>query len=77
MFSDKLIQAIQSLSGQFASEIHVEDGDNFEEILAETVLDAGRLGAHGYPEAQEEMRIHVTAHGWNTVVKEAARHASY
>lgn len=77
MFSDKLIAAIASLSGQFAGEIQVEEEDNFAEVLAETVLDAGRLGMHGHQEAQDEARIHIAAHGWNTVLKEAAKHVCY
>lgn len=77
MFSDKLIAAIQQTSGEFAHELQVEEDENFAEILAETVLDAGRLEMMGHKEAQEEARIHVAAHGWNTVVKEAAKHVCY
>lgn len=77
MFSDKLISAIQSVSGTIASELEVEDDENFKSILAETTLDAGRLGMNGHKEAQEEMRIHVNAHGWTTVVREAEKHVCY
>ena len=74
MFSDKLIAAIQQTSGEFAHELQVEEDENFAEILAETVLDAGRLEMLGYKEAQEEARHHVALHGWDAVVKEAAKH---
>lgn len=77
MFSDMLIAAIAQTSGEFAHELLVEEEDNFAEVLAETTLDAGRLEMMGHKEAQEEARIHIAAHGWNTVVKEAAKHVCY
>lgn len=77
MFSEILISAIRDLSGQLAGEIQIDEEDSFKEVLAETVLGAGCLGIHGYSGAQREVDSLIYKHGWNTVVKEAAKYVCY
>lgn len=75
MFSDMMKRAIEQVSGEVVHEIEAEDSDcPFEEIVAETVLDAGRLGMFGHPEAQAELELLLEKHSWNDVVMEAKRY---
>lgn len=75
-FSDSLRSAISAVARDCAGELEFSDDEvcSEEEILAETALDAGRLTIWGFAEADEEAKKLIKEHGWNAVVKEAAKH---
>lgn len=75
-FSQNLQDCIGSSSGECACEME----EFTDEILAEVAIDANRMtmfcGERG-KEADAELRKHIEAHGYPTVLAEAAKHVRY
>lgn len=81
-FSARLKAGIQQVSSDCASDAlegfdAEETGCSEAALLAETALDASRLTTWGYPDADEEVRKLVDAHGYGAVLKEAEKHVCY
>ena len=77
MFTETLKNAIRDVSGMIAGEIEVGEDEDFALILAETTLDAGRLGMNGHREAQEELRSILDTTSWDDVLEEAKKYVCY
>jgi len=79
-FSDRLIRAIYAVNQDVAYEIEFEGGESARQrdmILAEVCLDAGRLTTMGgSPESDAEVRELCEKHGYQAVLREAAKHVS-
>ena len=69
MFSPETESALRNLADQ----LHPDAAPCSEAELAELVLDAGRLGTFGYPDAQAEVDRLIAERGWDAVLAEARR----
>lgn len=78
-FSDRLVAGIAHVSGDCASEMELAPDEDvpLSVILAETAIDAGRLMFWGYEDAQSEVEELIKRHGYDAVLREAARHVRY
>lgn len=77
-FSDNLIRAINSVNQDVAADVDFTGVPKKDHLLvmAETCLDAGRLEMFGHKEADAEYRALLEEHGYDAVLKEAAKHVS-
>lgn len=77
--STRLKQGIAAVARDCASDLEAgfdeEDaGCTFEEALAETAIDAGRLTMWGFPDAQEEVLDLIHKFGYEKVLAEVQKH---
>lgn len=80
-FSDNLSQCIRMTSSECAADLEAgmeeNDGIDFNLALAEVAIDASRMtifrGEDGR-KADEEVRELIREHGYDAVLKEAAKH---
>lgn len=70
MFTQETKSAICAVAQDVVPDMQPEDARD-PAIVAEIVLDAGRLEMFGYPDAQKEFRELCKTHGWDAVCKAA------
>lgn len=68
VISEKTKQAIISVAESCGADMDYADYCD-PAIMAEVVLDAGRLGMAGHTEAQEEVRALIAKHSWWAVLR--------
>lgn len=72
MFTKRTESAIVEVAEYCAADMEYEDAHN-SEIMAEVALDASRLTTQGYKEADEEVSALIKEHGYDAVLKAAAK----
>lgn len=78
-FSARLKQGIAAVAGDCASDLDAdfseeEAGCTFEEVLAETAIDASRLTMWGFPDADAEVQDLIGKHGYAAVLAQVEKH---